>query len=84
MKQRTFEGTWEEILLHASELIGQRVKLTVLSADEPELQQPVTLDQLLQGKLGRVRFQPPNLSTRTKEAFADIMADKYKLPRLGQ
>jgi hypothetical protein len=84
MEQRTFEGTWEEIQLHASELIGRRVKLTVLSFDDPKSQQPVTLDQILKGRVGQVRFQPSNLSARTKEAFADILADKYKLPRFGQ
>jgi hypothetical protein len=31
MEQRTFEGTWEEILLHSSELVGRRVRLTVLT-----------------------------------------------------
>lgn len=83
MKQRTFEGTWEEILLHAPELVGQRVKLTVLSSEQAEPQQSVALDQILKGRVGRVRFQPFNLSARTKEAFADILADKYNLPRLG-
>jgi hypothetical protein len=32
------EGTWEEILVHSSELAGQRVRLTVLPAarEEPD------------------------------------------------
>ena len=29
MEQRSFEGTWEEILRYAPELVGQRVRLTV-------------------------------------------------------
>lgn len=81
VEQRTLEGTWEEILLYAPELIGRRVKLTVLSSDDSNSQQPVTLDQILRGRVGRIRFQPSNLSARTKAAFADILADKYNLPR---
>ena len=30
MEQQVLEGTWEEIALHAEELKGQRVRLTVL------------------------------------------------------
>lgn len=30
------EGTWEEVAAHALELAGQRVRLTVLSAEEQE------------------------------------------------
>jgi hypothetical protein len=84
VEQRTLEGTWEEILLYAPELSGRRVKLTVLSSEVTKSQQPVTLDQILKGRVGRIRFQPSSLSARTKAAFADILADKYKLPGLGQ
>ncbi|NER00237.1 MAG: hypothetical protein F6K30_26655 [Cyanothece sp. SIO2G6] len=77
MEQQTFEGTWEEILQYAPELAGQRVRLTVLSPATSQSEQRVTLDQTLQGRIGRVRFLPSNLSTRTKEAFADILADKH-------
>lgn len=78
MDQRIIEGTWEDILRHASELTGQQVRLTVLSPKPSQLQQAVTLDQTLQGRIGRVQFLPSDLSARTKEAFADLLADKYK------
>jgi hypothetical protein len=84
MEQRTFEGTWEEILLHASELIGQRVKLTVLSNVDFSLRNKTTLDQVLKNRVGRVHFQPSNLSERTGEAFANLLADKYKSSGLSQ
>ena len=38
MGQRTFEGTWGEIIHHRSELIGRRIRVTIL--DEPVSQQP--------------------------------------------
>lgn len=80
MEQRTIEGTWEEILLHAPELAGQRVRLTVLSNENSNPRNSVTLDQTLKGRVGRIQFQPSDLSTRTKEAFTDLMADKYNQP----
>jgi hypothetical protein len=83
MEQRSFEGTWEEILRHAPELVGRRVRLTVLSNESSKPQSGATLDQVLRGRVGRVQFQPLNLSTRTKEAFTDLLAEKYRLPGLG-
>jgi hypothetical protein len=84
MEQRSFEGTWEEILRYAPELAGQRVRLTVLSNESSKLQSSATLDQTLKGRVGRVQFQPSNLSTLTKEAFTDLLVEKYKQPGLGQ
>jgi hypothetical protein len=84
MEQRSFEGTWEEILRYAPELVGQRVRLTVLSNESSKSQNGATLDQVLKGRVGRVQFQPENLSARTKEAFTDLLAQKYRLPELGQ
>jgi hypothetical protein len=84
MEQRSFEGTWEEILRYAPELIGRRVRLTVLSNESSNRQNGTTLEQVLKHRIGRVQFQPANLSTRTKEAFADLLAEKYRLPGLEQ
>ena len=77
MEQLTLEGTWEEILRHAPELVGQRVKLTVLSAEEPQPPAPVTLAEALKGRVGQVQFLPSDLSTRSKSAFTDILSDKH-------
>jgi hypothetical protein len=84
MEQRFLEGTWEEILHYAPELVGRRVRLTVLSNESSQSQNGTTLDQVLKGRVGRVQFQPSNLSTRTKEAFTDLLVEKYGLPGLGQ
>ncbi len=84
MEQRSFEGTWEEILRHAPELVGRRVRLTVLSNESSQSQNGATLDQVLKGRVGQVQFQPSNLSTRTKEAFTDLLVEKYRLPGSGQ
>ncbi|NJO41699.1 MAG: hypothetical protein HC865_13970 [Cyanobacteria bacterium RU_5_0] len=84
MEQHSFEGTWEEILRHAPELVGRRVRLTVLSNESSKPQNGATLAQALKGRVGRVQFQPSNLSTRTNEAFTDLLVEKYRLPGLGQ
>ncbi|NJN91444.1 MAG: hypothetical protein HC878_14470 [Leptolyngbyaceae cyanobacterium SL_5_14] len=84
MERWSFEGTWEEILRHAPELVGRRVRLIVLSNESSEPQNGATLDQVLKGRVGRVQFQPSNLSTRTKEVFTDLLVEKYRLPGLGQ
>jgi hypothetical protein len=84
MEQRTFEGTWEEILLYASELAGRRVKLTVLPNKNLSSQSTTTLDQVLKDRVGRVYFQPSNLSERTGEAFAELLVEKHKSLGLSQ
>jgi hypothetical protein len=35
METAVLEGTWEEILAHADVLAGRRVRLTIVTSDEP-------------------------------------------------
>lgn len=79
MEERVLEGTWEEIALHAAELSGRRVRLTILTDGESEnTVAPETLDKMLKGRVGKVNFQPSNVSENTGKAFTDIVAEKYK------
>ena len=71
MEQHTIEGTWEEILEHNAELAGQRVRLTILPDKAANSSATETLDQKLKGRVGRVHFQPSDLSERVGEAFND-------------
>jgi hypothetical protein len=73
MEQHSFEGTWEEILRHAPELVGQRIRLTVLSNESSKPQNGTTLDQVLKGRVGQVQFQPSDLSTRIEEVRSPIL-----------
>ena len=84
MEQQIFEGTWEQILQHGSALTGKRVRLILLTSETAN--EPVTdnLDQVLQGRVGRVNFQPSNLSERTEEAFCDLLEAKYNSSGLNQ
>lgn len=84
MEQQTFEGTWEEILLHSSELVSQRVRLTVLRNDAEDHPAVKTLDTVLRGRVGCISFQPSNLSERTEEAFAELLESKYNPSGLDQ
>ncbi len=73
MEQQTLEGTWEEILQHSAELAGQRVRVTVLPDQTSNSSTTLTLDQKLKGRVGRVNFQPSDLSERVGEAFTELL-----------
>ena len=73
MEQQTIEGTWEEILEHNAELAGQRVRLTILPDKSANYSATETLDQKLKGRVGRVHFQPSNLSKRVGEVFTSLL-----------
>ena len=76
MEQQTLEGTWEEILQHSAELAGQRVRVTVLPDKTSNSSTTLTLDQKLKGRVGRVNFQPSDLSERVGEAFTELLDNK--------
>lgn len=73
MEPQTLEGTWEEILQHSAELAGQRVRLTILPHESSNASMIPTLEQKLKGRVGRVNFQPSDLSERVSEAFTDLL-----------
>lgn len=75
MQQQTFEGTWEEVLLQADKLAGRRVRLIVLT-DQP--QSTPSLERLLQGRVGKVNFQPSDLSENTGKVFTEIVTEKHR------
>ena len=76
MEQQTLEGTWEEILQHSAELAGQRVRLTILPHQSSDSSTKQTLDQKLKGRVGRVNFQPSDLSERVEESFTELLDTK--------
>jgi hypothetical protein len=78
MEQRIFEGTWEELLSQSAEFRGQRLRVVVIENTEvPAAIQP-TLDKLLAGRVGKVKFQPSDLSTRTGVAFAESLDEQHR------
>ena len=79
MTQPIYEGTWEEIVSHASELTGRRVRLTVLDHISDEVNTPpgYSLAEALQGKVGIIEGASPDLSTHTGERFAELMREKH-------
>ncbi len=79
MTQPIYEGTWEEIASHASELKGRRVRLTVLDQIPDEVTIPPchSLAEALKGKVGIIDEASPDLSTHTGEKFAELMQEKY-------
>ena len=83
MAYQELEGTWEEILAHAPELAGHRLKVTVLEAletEQTEKKRP-SLSETLRGKIGILDGASPDLSQKTGEKFASLMEEKYSSQR---
>ena len=76
MEQKKLEGTWEEILQYSAELEGKRVILTILPSLSSHDSVKPTLDQTLKGRVGRVNFQPSDLSERVEEVFTELLENK--------
>lgn len=79
MTQTIYEGKWEEIASHASELKGRQVRLTVLDqiSDEGQISPCHSLAEALKGKVGIIEGASPNLSNHTGEKFAELIEEKY-------
>jgi hypothetical protein len=84
MSQQVLEGTWEEVLQHADELSGKRVRLTVL--DEPACQSgaepPIEerpLSELLEGLIGVIdSSQPSPPFPRKRSAYGEAIVEKFR------
>ncbi len=75
--QETIEGTWEEILQHSDMLAGQHVRLIILSDKISNSVTTETLEQKLKGRIGRVNFQPSDLSERVSEVFTELLQNQF-------
>lgn len=76
---REIEGTWEEILSHAEELAGHRVKVIVLDEPQSLTSNPDTdnLYERLKDRVGQVSFAvPEDLSRRTGYYFGKALQEK--------
>jgi hypothetical protein len=78
---REIEGTWEEIMSHADELAGHRVKVIVL--DEGQVSSPDpdadSLYERLKDRVGQVSFSvPQDLSSRTVYYFGKAIEEKHR------
>lgn len=78
MEQRTLEGTWEEIALHSDELVGRRVRVTIL--DEPPSE--VALDKALAHLISAAESLSGSLPriepSHTTDAWTDDVDEKYR------
>ena len=78
MDQKTFEGTWEEIVRHGDELAGHRVRLTVLN--EPP--SPVSLDRALAHLIEQAELlastPPPAPPTTPDGPWEEGLLEKYR------
>ena len=82
MAPQTLEGTWEEITQHAAELVGHRVRVTVLDpskgAGTPSTDEQ-TLDKALEGYVGAIKSGAPhNDARRAKEIWGEYVMEKHR------
>ncbi len=77
---REIDGTWEEILSHAEELAGHRVKVIVLYEPQSLSSDPETgsLYERLKDRVGQVSFAvPQDLSRRTGHYFGKELQEEH-------
>ncbi|MDQ3756208.1 MAG: hypothetical protein M3371_15940 [Acidobacteriota bacterium] len=84
MAEQVLEGTWEEIVQHAEEFSGKRVRLTVIEKSlSPQAEQPPVeerpLSELLEGLIGVIDSRepcPPPI--RRRDAFGEGVVEKLR------
>jgi len=74
MEPRTIEGTWEEVVRHAAELAGHKVRLTVLDArPSPEMLDVTLADLIVEAeRLARSQASGPVVG------WEDAVAEKFR------
>jgi hypothetical protein len=88
MSQQVLEGTWEEVLQHADELSGKRVRLTVLSETSHELGKELQEDQqaairAVRGKYAHVRTSVDEFLTGKREEV-ELEEQRYQERHRGE
>lgn len=73
--EREIEGTWEEILSHADELAGHRVKVIVLD-EPPSGQQQEFSPDIVADLIGSFDSRQHSHPPREKTAFEEILSEK--------
>jgi hypothetical protein len=59
MELKTFEGTWEEVIRHGSELAGRKVRLTVLGDARPQTTLVSALHKIIEEAENLAAIRPP-------------------------
>lgn len=82
MLTNPMEGPWEqvqrELEVHAKELRGHRVRFYIVDEGLGKSLKPKTVAEAFAGYIGSSSFDPPDLSTNAKNAFGEIIAEKYR------
>jgi hypothetical protein len=74
MAKQVLEGLWEEIVQHADELSGKKVRLTVI--DAMRLERP--LSEALEGIVGAVDSTDGSQHGHSTTPFAEIISEKFR------
>lgn len=76
---QSIEGTWDELLQHAAEFQGKKLRLTVVADEQPE---PQNLADFLGDFIGCIDGSEENFSEDTGEKFSAYLVEKHKDHRL--
>jgi hypothetical protein len=78
MEQDTYEGTWEEVVSHAAELAGRRVRVTILG-EPPE---SPTLDRALANLIVAAeqlaRGRPAEDQQEAEPLWSEALVEKFR------
>jgi hypothetical protein len=74
MAKQVLEGLWEEIVQHADELSGKKVRLIVI--DGMRLERP--LSEALEGIVGAVDSTDESQHGHSTTPFTEIISEKFR------
>ena len=70
MTYHSVEGTWDEVMAHANEFIGHRVRVTVI---DDKKNTSKSLAEMLKGKTGTVSLNAPSPASKIGKTFTDLL-----------
>jgi hypothetical protein len=78
MEQKTLEGTWEEVSRHGHELIGRKVRITILEDPAPPLSLDKALAHLIRDAEALVGSLPSSEPSHSVDTWSEGVEAKYR------
>ena len=72
---QSIEGTWDELLQHAAEFQGKKLRLTVVADEQPE---PQNLAEFLGDFIGCIEGSGANNSEESGTMYSAHLVEKHK------
>lgn len=79
------QGSWDELCARADEFKNRKDLLLIVPGDgdakNGAVKEGITLAEALNGRTGRVSFEPSDLSEDTGKKFAALLVEKHQKER---